>query len=251
MHRLSRILLALVLTCGGGGAHAVLLTIANPGFEADFALDGNFVVLAHPDGWAAYDPQGILDGGPDALGVINPTGTTFFAAVPEGRNAALVYLAGQPGEGEAGLTQTLTDTLQADTRYTLSVGVGNIASGTGLPPSASSGFYDLRGFPGYRIELRAGDVLLAADEDSLEIADGTFATATAQRTIGQAHPALGQPLTIRLVNLNLPGTPEAPGIEVDFDQVTLDAAPIPEPASYALLALGLLLVGLRSRVRRG
>lgn len=147
--------------------------------------------------------------------------------MPEGRNAALVYLAGQPGAGEAGLFQTLGATLQPSTQYTLSVAVGNIDSGTGLPPFDGFGFFNLAGFPGYRVELRAGDVLLAADDNSLQTADGTFATATVEATIGADHLALGQPLTIRLVNLNLPGTPDEPGIEVDFDQVLLQAVPIP------------------------
>jgi hapalindole H/12-epi-hapalindole U/12-epi-fischerindole U/hapalindole U synthase len=241
-------IIALVLTCGGGGANAVVLGVTNPGFEADFAEDGTFPG-GTPSGWSPYDPNGILDGAVDALGVVNPTGTTFFSAgVPEGRNAALVYLAGQPGEGEAGLFQTLAATVQPNTRYTLSVAVGNIDSGTGPPPS--NVFFNLAGFPGYRIELRAGDLLLASN-DRLQIADGTFATATAEATIGADHVALGQPLTIRLVNLNLPGTPDEPGIEVDFDQVLLQAVPIPEPSSYALLALGLLLGAMRMRMRQG
>ena len=50
---------------------------------------------------------------------------------------------------------------------------------------------------------------------------------------------------IRLVNLNVVD-PSHPGadLEVDFDDVVLDASPIPEPASLTLIlvsALGILL----------
>jgi hypothetical protein len=50
------------------------------------------------------------------------------------------------------------------------------------------------------------------------------------------------------VNLNTPGTPDEPGIEVDFDDVQLDATPVPSP-SRAALGLGAIatLVALGRR----
>ncbi|MEK6236955.1 MAG: PEP-CTERM sorting domain-containing protein, partial [Planctomycetales bacterium] len=61
---------------------------------------------------------------------------------------------------------------------------------------------------------------------------------------GDSHPQLGQALEIRLFNLNQMDLPD-PGIEVDFDDVRLDATPIPEPSSWLLLWGAALGLGLR------
>jgi len=233
------LLLALLTLISAPSLHADELPIVNAGFEAQAILPGTFIV-GLPAGWTAWDPFNRLDGNADALGLIDPTGTSFFSApTPEGQRAALVFLAGPEG-GEAGLQQTLAATLQADTRYALTVAVGNIASGTSLPGSSDGGglFYNLNGFPGYRIELRAGDVLIAVDDSTLSIPEGEWRDSLLTVDIGAAHPALGQALQIRLVNLALPGTAQAPGIEVDFDHVRLQALPVPEPATALLWALG-------------
>ena len=74
-------------------------------------------------------------------------------------------------------------------------------------------------------------------------------TSTIDVQIGASHAALGQALGIRLINLSLPGTPDAPGIEVDFDDVRLTATAVPGPASGVLVAVSALaaLVLRRSR----
>jgi len=249
---------ALLAAAAVAGAQAASVTVVNPSFEADFAPDGNFVLL-YPSGWTLYDPNGIVDFplGNDSVGVLNPTGTTFFTdPVPHGRNAALVFLGSDVGAGEAGLAQTLMDTLQANTRYRLSVGIGNIASGTGLAPQDVLGEFNLTGFPGYRVDLLAGGEVIAMDNNSLagSLADGRFGTSVVEIEIGAVHPFIGRPLGIRLVNLNLPGTALAPAIEVDFDQVTLLATPVPEPATWAFMLAGLATIaqvrGLRRRSGR-
>lgn len=206
-----------------GGA----ITIANPGFEDDFVDPGCFPVFT-PNAWTAYDPNGLLGGG-DFVGVVNPTGTPFFImGAPEGSNAALTFLSKQFESGPVGLTQVLADVLQPNTRYTLTVHVGNIASGTGLPPCDVFGFFDLDGFPGYQVQLLAGGVVLAEDDNSLagSIPEAEFRLSTVQAVIGDAHPQLGQPLEVRLINLNMIDTPADPGIEVDFDDVQLTAQPV-------------------------
>lgn len=253
-----RALAGALLAAGAGGLLAAAggaapVTVQNPGFESDPAASGTFPVLV-PDGWTLHDPGAIHDGNQDAVGVLDPSGTTFFpGGVPEGENAALVFVSGDVGGAEMGLRQLLGATLQADTAYTLEVEVGNIASGTGLPPFDVFGFYDLDGFPGYRIALRAGGEVLASDDDSVSGAppEGAFASRVVAFTSGATHPQLGQPLEILLVNRNLPGTPDEPGIEVDFDDVRLDASPVPEPAGPALFLAGALgLAGGRARCAR-
>ncbi len=204
---------------------AAEITLINPGFEAQTVAAG-FVVLGAPTGWTVYNPQNI-NGGSDSVGLINPTGTEHFPdGAVEGDNAAVIFMDG-PAIGEAGLQQTLAATLQSQTRYMLSVAVGNIASGT-----ANFGYFNLAGFPGYRVDLLAGGVVIASDDNSLagSIPDGEFRPSTLTAAIGLTHPQLGQPLAIRLVNLNQPGTVEAPGIEVNFDAVRLIAEPVPSLA---------------------
>ncbi len=242
-------------------ALAAPITINNHSFEnGTIAGEGDFRVHTVQD-WDPYNPDNISG---DSLGTINPIGTDFFTspnAVPHGNVAAIAYINGAShGTGPLGLSQTLDATLQLNTTYTLSVQVGNIASGTGTGASAGLGFFDLSGFPGYAIQLLANDVLLAestqvtadvAGIDPLPIAEGQFELRTAQVTIGDAHDQVGEQLEIRLINLNvldtdLPGGIPS-GIEVDFDDVQLDASPIPEPASVVLAVVGMLCVARRSR----
>ena len=224
-------LLALVIATFASDAMSVEpvpLAISNPGFEADFVSEGCFEVLL-PTAWPVYDPSSILDGGGNSVGGLNlPPGSVFFpAGAPQGDHAALVFLSSTIGAGPAGLSQMLSDTLQANTTYTLSVQVGNIASGIGPPPCDVFGFFDLDGFPGYQVQLLAGGVVIAEDDNSLAAAipEGEFQLSTIQVTVGDTHPQLGDTLEIRLINLNVADTPGDPGIEVDFDDVRLVAQP--------------------------
>lgn len=238
--------LGLALATLSLSAQAVGLAIVNAGFEAQPIAAGTFIGGV-PSGWVAYDPSGRLNMNEDALGLINPqaNGNFFNVAAPEGQNAALVYLAREL-PGEAGLHQTLASTLQANTRYTLRVDIGNISSGTSVVGSSDGGnvFYNLQGFPGYRLELRAGATLLAQDNNSLAglIAEGQFGSAQVVFDSGPAPAQLGQLLSIRLINLDLPGTALVPGIEVDFDNVQLTTSPVPEPGVPLLALTGALVL---------
>ena len=106
--------------------------------------------------------------------------------------------------------------MQPKTQYTLRVKVGNIAP----VPNAS---YDLAGFPGYRGLVLAGGGVVAADDDTLAPADGTFAESVVGFATGNTDASIGKPLGIRLINLNHGSS----GIEVNFDDVVLHAAPLP------------------------
>jgi len=239
----------------GAQAQVVVpLANGNASFEDNFVPDGEFSG-PQPAGWALYDPDGLVQpgipgSGINAVGVLNPTDTSFFmpGSVPDGSNVALIYLEQQAGTTTAGslvgLAQSFAGVLLAHTRYTLSVGVGNIGSGTGLGASAGFGFADLSGFPGYRVELLAGGQVIAFDDNSLgaNIAEQSFQTSSVDFTVGASHPMAGSVLGVRLINLNATGNLSERAREVDFDDVRLIATAVPEPQEYALLLGGLAVL---------
>jgi hapalindole H/12-epi-hapalindole U/12-epi-fischerindole U synthase len=235
-----------VLLCCWQAAHVARgqsIVVANAGFESNTISPGGFAVLV-PQGWAVYDPSSIINQNANSVGIIRPdVPQTFFpTGAPEGVNAALVFLAG-PQTAVAGLRQTLAATLQADRRYRCSVQVGNIASGTSLPGSSDGGgvFYDLNGFPGYRIDVLAGTNVIGSDSNSIAatIPEGEWREARLHFDVTNSHPQLGQALSLRLVNLKFPATPGSPNIEVDFDDVRLSSGPIPVAAELDIaLAAG-------------
>jgi len=148
-------------------------------------------------------------------GVINPTTDQFSNGVPHGNNSAWL------NSGSA--TQTLSALLTAGSAYTLQVEVGDRKDSN---------------FPGYRVALWAGDNLLAS-ESSLVPNDG-FLTSIVHYTALTGNPLLGQALKIEL---------HSNGIQVNFDNVRLDVSPVPEPASQALLLVGLFGIGAVVRRR--
>lgn len=241
-----------ILVTGLLGGEATAITIVNPGFE-DVSGQSTFFefTLGTPAGWQLHDPNGLVPDPDVFTGTLQPNGTEFFnSTAPEGVKVSILFNSEREGEGEYGYVQTLTDALQANTDYMLTVEVGNIASGT----SQNDTFFNLDEFPGYRVDLLAGGVVIAQDDNSLSIPEGEFATSTVSLTVGAAHPQLGQDLGIRLVNLNV--IPDghtqqtSPDLEVDFDDVALSATPIPEPATLPLLAIGALAVVFAWRGRR-
>lgn len=251
MERIRRAALTLALLAVSATAHAVAVPIVNHSFEDDANTFDEFF-FGDPNGWSLIDPGGIIDGGLDVQGTLEVTGGNYFptggpgtGAAPHGDNVAILFIGTDVGTSEVGLGQVLTTGLAANTAYSLVVEVGNINSGT----ATNGSFFDLSGFPGYRIELLAGGVVLASASAGIDaaIAEGTFETVTLD-FISDGGPAqLGEALEIRLFNLNL-ADPTFPGVdlEVDFDNVRLDAsavsvtAGVPEPASAMLLAVGLL-----------
>jgi hypothetical protein len=229
-------------------AEAVSLSIANAGFEEPIVGEGEFTDKLHfvfgqytgapVPGWEIYDPNGILASftAPEPttqdfanVGVWNPGIESYSGEAPEGKNVGFVYMPTYAptlvsiGSGSAGLSQTLSSSLSANTLYTLQVEVGNTGGVFGT--------IDDSGFPGYRVEFLAGGTLLAVDDNTLNPTDGTFETSSLSFQTPLAPPNLGAPLEIRLINLNI-----GPGNEVNFDNVRLEATSVPEPSSV----LGLL-----------
>lgn len=211
------------------------LAIVNPGFETatlpigltEGLMNNIFVGNGSTAGWSPVGPtNGSAFGGSYRETVAgNPFNWSNPVAWWGGQN--LGYLQPFPSFPIA-LTQTLVDTLQSDTTYVLTVEVGRRRFDFGGP-----GFI-------YDVQLRAGGNLLASG-GALALAVDTHGLHTLTYNSGSAHPLAGQLLEIRLV---------APGSnEVYFDNVTLSASSVPEPASMALLSLGAGLLGVRLRQR--
>lgn len=242
---------------------AAPVAVVNAGFE-DISGESpsNEFTFGPLNGWGLYDPGAVTSGGdgpsyfigtltpfePDPVG--DPGVYEFFPdGAAEGNRVGIAFnYSNTGGGGEYGLEQTLVETLQPDTTYQLTVEIGNIASGN----SSNGNFFPLDGFPGYRVELLAGGVVIAQDNNSLggSITDGEFATSTIDLVTDDTHAQLGQTLGIRLINLNVidasfPGS----DLEVDFDDVVLTATPLPEPGALLTFAAvgGAGLLRRRSR----
>ncbi len=204
-----------------GQVKAALLTVANNSFE-------NPVITA-PTGFntvsSGTSNNWTFTGGTQQ-GFANPTighnaGSSWYGPspiLPDGNQVAW--------SNGGTISQTLSGTLQTNTVYTLSAFVGNRLS---------------LNFPGYNIGLYAGGNLLASNS-GVTPADGTFAPVTVSYTSGISVTP-GQALEIRLT------TSAEFNAQANFDNITLDAASIPEPSAILGL-LGFGLLGIASKLRQ-
>ncbi|MEO0531087.1 MAG: hypothetical protein AAF266_11020 [Planctomycetota bacterium] len=172
---------------------ATPLSITNPSFE-DLALGEEGFLFTIP-GWTNTGDSGTY----------NPSTANYPGPVPDGNNVAFSAVGGP------WISQVLTDTVEAETPYELTVQIGRRRS--------------ISVWPGYVVELRAGGSVLASDNSAVVPALGTFEPSVISYTAMTGNPAVGEPLEIRFRSL---------GPQVNFDAVTLRA--IPEPMS-GLLAL--------------
>lgn len=209
--------------------------VVNPSFE-DITGENQISVFTFGPlpGWDLYDPMSITGGGTGSdffIGTLAPSEVpgqpgvflNFPGGATDGERVALAFNFDGTGDaGEYGLQQTLAATLEADTLYTLSVDVGNIA--TAVTEGGATFFLD--GNPGYRVDFLAGETLLASDNSALTgaIAEGEFETSVVTFEAPADHAQLGEALTIRLVNLNETAlVPAGNDLEIDFDNVRLTA----------------------------
>lgn len=228
-------------------ANAASIAISNSGFEnpdltgLEPVIEDEVFTFETPPQWQLYDPSGLIPANPTLEtsypGVWNPSSEFYPEEVPEGENIGAIFLNQTPGSGVVGFSQTLSNTLEANTQYTLQVEVGNPGS-------------DLfAGFPGYAVQLLVGDTVIAEDNNTLDLAEGSFSTSTIIYSTSANEPNLEQPLQIRLVN-----TLENNGLEVNFDDVELSTASISEATSVpesnlitSLLLLGISFLALKLR----
>lgn len=246
-NRFKVILAVLCMLCAGVKANAGFVNVINHSFEAQTLAPGTFATAQAPTGWSAY---GNIDFNARAIGALNPNSTTLYTqSVPDGSNVGVVFLMddffnqGLFTNSEGGMQQTLAATLESNSKYTLTVEVGNISNDVNFPHSQ----FQFSGFPGYRVDLLAGNTVIASESHltSPIPSEGGFRTSTLSFTSGTSHSLIGQSLGIRLVNLNA-----STGIEVNFDNVRLEYAAVPEPSSLICATIGAGLLIARRRFRR-
>jgi len=196
----------LVLAFTTAPAFADNITIQNASFE--MRNDLNF-----PCGTGcAYNngpiPDWTTTGGQQ--GSWQPSSAYFSSPVPDG--SLVAYSNGGT------ISQTLSDSLLANTLYTLSVALGNRFDVISNNLATT-----------YLIQLFAGNTLLNSITGSNAlITPGTFMDVSLDYPSGATLPAGN--LSIVLSSL---------GPQSDFDNVRLTATPLPEPGSLTLLAAGL------------
>ena len=203
-----------------GQVKAALLTVANNSFETPIvtAPSGFISSTGSVGGWTFTGGQ---------QGFANPVAAHNAGGSWYGSSPGIIPDGNQIAWSNGGtISQTLSGTLQTNTVYTLSAFVGNRLSVN---------------FPGYSIGLYAGGNLLASNS-GVTPADGTFAPVTVSYTSGISVTP-GQALEIRLTSLS--------GFQgqTNFDNITLDAASIPEPSAILGL-LGFGLLGIASKLRQ-
>lgn len=150
-------------------------------------------------------------------GVWRPGATYYPGGVPAGVNAAY--------EDGGTISQTLSATLANTTTYTLKVAVGHRA--------------DRATLPNYTIGLLAGTTVLTSALNPIDPGAGLFGYTTLIYTSTASDP-IGQALGIRFFT--------SAG-QLSFDDVTLDASPVPEPGTLALLGVSLTALGIIRRRR--
>ncbi|MCL2701260.1 MAG: PEP-CTERM sorting domain-containing protein [Phycisphaerae bacterium] len=212
------------LMFAAGNVSAGNIDIVNPGFDNVPILNGDiYSDISSGANWAEIPGWEIL--GVRGGGIHMYTGlmrvSHYFPLVGASATDQAAYTDGGT------FRQILSTDLAANTEYTLSVMVG-------LADSADR-WYD------NRLELYAGGELLLS-VPMVRPAAGYFTLSTLTYTTG-ADVADGQALEIRLVG---DGWGSAQG-RVAFDDVSLTAVAIPEPATMCLLALGGLAVIRRRR----
>ncbi len=213
------------------------ITVANSDFETGGLADSQFNTSTIPTGWTV---AGSITGG--AFGYFNPndsqgyTGTTGNPGTIGTMSGPNVFYFGSAVTGE-GIQQTLAANFTANTNYTLTVAVGTRAGNL-----SNTAFLDLQLLAGSTVIASSSARNLTADSFAdFSLTFDAFAAGTNFIT------ALGQGLSIRFLENDslLPGT----AFEADIDNVRLTSvSAVPEPSTYALLALGAVsLFGLRRR----
>jgi hypothetical protein len=196
------------------------IPIVNPSFESFFGppsttifdLQGNLkdTAFSTPIYWSPSE-RNTRSGNPipgwtaTALGgTLNPA-TSSYSRIPDGQNIAWLDLRSveQWALGDPAISQILCAQLTPG-HYTLRCSIGRATGNVN--------------YPGYRVQLRAGGVTIAEDDNTLAPAKGAFVVSEVNVDVPTNHLQLGEPIEIRLTG----AVSARDRAEVDFDDVSLD-----------------------------
>ncbi|MCB1976672.1 MAG: hypothetical protein R3E36_01795 [Nitrosomonas sp.] len=195
---------------------ALFLPIVNAGFELPALGDGSFTSNIIP-GWNGTDTNAIWN-----FGVYNPPIGYFPRQAPEGFNVAYIE--------RGAIYQILSSELAMDTDYRLSVFVGDSL----VDP-----------LPGFAIQLRAGGEVLAETTGPSPL-NGDFQLITLNYHVSANNHLIGKNIEVWLIENAFDKSSEA-----YFDNIVLEAvSPVPESKIYAMLLVGLGLIGFRVVYRK-
>jgi hypothetical protein len=162
-------------------------------------------------GWTKVSGAALVRGVFDATAI-----TTHYPHLPGTQDGPFAAYF-RDGQTNTRLAQVLSDPLQPNTEYTLTIAMGHRIARPDAPGS---------------IELWAGGVKLATagvagdtSDVAGDLTDGTFTDVSLVYTTGATHAQLGQPLEIRF-------GPDGDGL-IDFDNVRLDAVALSPEAQIA------------------
>ncbi|MBI5575160.1 MAG: hypothetical protein HY896_02215 [Deltaproteobacteria bacterium] len=199
------------------------ITVQNYSFETPVYSDGGGGISGAIDGWIGARSSG---GEWSISSIRNPYATDYTSAY-DGSQVAFSRSNVMDTVGfVSSFYQDLGDVLTANTTYRLRVDIGN-------PGSAS--------FGGYTVQLMTveGNSVLVQDINTLAPADKQFLISDIFYTALASDTNLGRHLRINLISL---------GSQTDFDNVRLDAAPVPIPNVAWLFSSGVVtLFGLKRR----
>lgn len=247
---------AVVCALAAGQAQAAPVAVANASFESptinfptdppaipfvqNWTIEGTFMIED------PYNPGTFVNA--SATTFLNVTIDGLGTAVAGGDGAQAASVAGQTGSG---IHQTLGDSYQVGSKYTLSVLAalsGSFPPALYAPAPQPDKFY-LEIALGYRDladDLQIADSILV-DRDTLDAI--TFQDQSFMLTVGAADPWAGRPIAIYIRSLGdqVAGNDAAEAGFWDVDNVRLDVAAVPEPSTFALLGLGALAMIRRRR----